>query len=1261
MFEICGDDITLLGEEDLRTLIGRLCEADIRSQGLSSSAVTWGGHQKAADGGVDVRIALPAGSVIEGFVPRRLSCFQVKQEDMPRNRILEEMAPNGILRQAIRELATESGAYIIVSSKGATSDTALQDRRLAMTEAVAGIPQADCLVLDFYDRSRVATWVRTHPPLIPWVRERIGKPIQGWQSYGAWANAPEGVDEKYLLDEKVRIQTPDKRSNEGIHIADGLSEIRVQLMQPGGVVRLVGLSGVGKTRLAQALFDERIGENSLDESLAIYADLRDDLDPQPGGIVSDLLAGRTRAIVVVDNCRPDLHSRLSELCRRSDSSVSLLTIEYDIREDQPEGTQVFELQPASTELVAKLMEKRFPQISQIDAQTIANFSGGNARIAIALADTVGRGESLAGLKDEELFKRLFQQRHDPDNSLLTAAQACALLYSFNGEDVSNDAELCRLGSIVGLDSQQMFRHVAELRRRGLIQQRGVWRAVLPQAIADRLAALALQNIPRETVQEALVDQGSARMLQSFSRRLGYLHNSPEATSIVSGWLDSQGLLGEVSVLNEVGRAMFENIAPAAPEAALSALERAISSMKESGSSGPSRHVALIRSLAYQPELFDRSVRLLCIMAETEEPSDRLKGARESLASLFALYLSGTRAPVEQRLAMIRALLASNDKVQQDLGILALTAALEAWHFSSLHSFDFGAWSRDFGYWPKNAAQVKAWFRAVLELCETAGSPKSPGAPRVRQVLAEKFRGLWDKAGVYSELEQVCREFAKTRFWPDGWIAVRTTLHFDSSGFSSEVTARLRSLEADLRPVGLAQSVRSLVLPISARAYLDLDLDIEANSDPHSSFQRLELAAVNLGQSVATDESAFAELLPELLTRGGRLWSFGRGLMRGADKRREVWRRVVAQFAVTDAADRGVELLCGCLQELRVYDRDLTEALLDAAVADDHLGGIYPILESSFEIDLSSASRLKRSLSLGIAPTPSYRSLARSMNTTAGVELQQLLLAIAARHDGFDVALELVEMWLHFDKDRLKAPSVEAMDAGRALLGQLDFETTSNREDYRVGEIAKDCLSEGTDAAIAVQICLRLKKAIMTHATHSSRHDYLLRALASAQPAAVLNSFFSDCSLESVESHFLHDIRGFGGNPFNSVPMQDLLTWCRHEPQSRYPLAAAIITPFNAPDNAPRSWTETALQLLEQAPNPVEVLEQFTQQFRPMSWSGSRATAIELNASLLKELEANPNPTLAKSASQERIRLGQIVNDERRWETADDRAMNETFE
>src|SRR5690606_37561262 len=118
IFEVTDDQIERLNDTDLRTLVGHLCEEEVRKQGHSPAAVTRGGNQTAKDGGIDVRVALASGSQIAGYVPTAATGFQVKAQDMPRQEVLDEMAPKGVLRESIVELASRQGAYVIVSSRG---------------------------------------------------------------------------------------------------------------------------------------------------------------------------------------------------------------------------------------------------------------------------------------------------------------------------------------------------------------------------------------------------------------------------------------------------------------------------------------------------------------------------------------------------------------------------------------------------------------------------------------------------------------------------------------------------------------------------------------------------------------------------------------------------------------------------------------------------------------------------------------------------------------------------------------------------------------------------------------------------------------------------------------------------------------------------------------------------------------------------------------------------------------------------------------
>ena len=124
------------------------------------------------------------------------------------------------LRSSIQDLANRKGAYIIVSSLGSVSDSSLRRRRAAMAKAVEGTPNAGKLTLDFYDRTRIATWVRSHQGLILWVKKQIGKTVQGWEPYGAMGISTGGANAEFLLDEKLRIYNGESAgSGEGINLS----------------------------------------------------------------------------------------------------------------------------------------------------------------------------------------------------------------------------------------------------------------------------------------------------------------------------------------------------------------------------------------------------------------------------------------------------------------------------------------------------------------------------------------------------------------------------------------------------------------------------------------------------------------------------------------------------------------------------------------------------------------------------------------------------------------------------------------------------------------------------------------------------------------------------------------------------------------------------------------------------------------------------------------------------------------------------------
>lgn len=1264
MFDITPEEITALNDIDLRELVGRLCEAELVSRGISPAAVTWGGNQTAADGGLDVRVALPKGTSIGGFIPRAATGFQVKKPDMPRKAIFTEMRPQGTIRPVIEDLAHEAGAYIIVSATGSTADSVLRNRQKSLRDALDQVTNACELHTDFYDRTRLATWVRCYPGLITWVKERTGQAHVGWRSYGSWSGNAEDVNAEYLLDDRLTLQLYRTEDTTARSVADAIDELRDELSHPGKVVRLVGLSGVGKTRLAQALFDNRVGMRPLPSSHAIYTNLSDNPDPQPTSLASNLLQNRARAVLIIDNCPPDLHRRLAELCSGNNSKLSILTIEYDIRDDQPEGTQVVRLGTSSAELIQHLLQRRFAYLSQVDARTIAEASGGNSRIAIALAETVKRSGSIAGLSNDELFRRLFMQRQDPDDALLLAAQACSLVYSFDGETLDGESpELPRLALLANQTATQIYRHMGELLRRDLVQKRGVWRAILPHAIANRLAARALEDIPYQLIEEQLLTKGTERLARSFSRRLSFLHEHDAAVAIVSRWLAPEGFLGDVTRLNELGLAMFENVAPVMPEAALAAFERGEEKRSDSAMTDWPRRVYLLRSLAYDALLFERSAKILVSIANKTANDRSAKTASDFFTSFFTIYLSGTHASIEQRIGLIERLLLSNEKNLQTLGLAALSNMLKTTNFRSMDKFEFGARSRNYGYYPDSIAKSKQWYTAALSLMERLVGQRIL-RQELRDLLAKCMSGLWRCSYMRDEVERLARQFSGDAFWREGWIACRKIIRFSQATKAPEEASRLLDLEAALQPKNLSEQVKAIVLGDSFDRFNLNELNEVDNNLTQA--ERTDALARELGARVIKDEILFAELLPDLFHGGYQTIAFGGGLANASSNLPNTWKRLVDGLASISTEQCDTRVIMGFLIEVDKNHADLAQDFLDTIVDRNELLRFLPALYAAVNFDERSVKRLKKSLTVGNIPISNYRQLQYGITWRLADPsiIKNILEIIADQPNGTNIALEMLHMRLNADNLAQKTQAPELLEFGRYLLQNIDFNKHNEANDYRISDLIRTCLKGPTSAKIARQIATHLGRAIADYETHAFQNQDSIAALLEVHPLPTLDAFFEGKKTDvHTWNTVLEDRSEHQANPMDLVPCKLLLTWCAKDSLIRYPIAASIITfsAIESKENGLPVWSEQAKGLFAQAPEPEKVLKAFIKRFRPMSWSGSRAAIIEKNAHLLDSVAPLIPSSLESFINDIKAELKQEIADEYRRENERDRTRDEKFE
>ena len=1226
MFDITKDQLLRFPGAYLRELVARLCEAEIRGKGARVSDLMWGGDENAPDGGLDIEISIENRDFVGDFVQRARTGIQVKKSKMPPSKIKAEMCPNGQLRPIISELAENNGCYIIVSLEDDPAAPSLATRRKAMQVQVEATRNQGDLSTKFYGLNDLANWLRQHPGVQLWVRERLGLALPGWRPLGRWSATPRDVEDDLIIEDGVVIALPGKEMKK-LNIAQGIDGIRRLIKNSGKTVRIVGLSGIGKTRIVQALFEEDVGTNPLDRSLAVYADLGEDPEPSARMVLERLIAENRSAIMILDNCPTETHNRLASHVS-SLSGIHLVTVEFDIREDRPEATSVVRINAEGTTITELLVMRRYPDLGQVNARQIAEFSGGNARLALALADAVHEEDSLSSFSNTQLFDRLFYQQDELDRNFLMAAEVLALVYSFSiSQDEGSVDELAILAELLNQNRHALHRATQMLVERQLAQKRGNWRAVLPHAVANKLAAQGLRNFPVDDIVNLFEKVPNARLLKSFGKRLGYLHDHEISQSIVKTWMSPGGLLHDLRKVNGDRIQLLLNVAPAAPENVLSTIEAQDSGEETEiffSRENPrfSTFVDLLVAIAYDPSLFKRCVVSLAKFALVAREEEFYDSVSDRLFNLFALYLSGTEAGLDVREAVIRRFLSSGIRNEQRLGLGMLGVALNSRDWTSMHTFEFGARPRSYGYHPETFAEQHQWFVRFIALAqETAATKDVEISGQARGLLANKLRNLWHYPALREMLADMAKSLNYQRPWLEGWRAIRSIKHYnyrESDDETLDGAELLNELDGALRPQRLSDEIRNYVLSSILELYkLDDKFDMNDYHKWQQFRNHVAARAHDLGMVVADNPDVMDELSLEFFTaKSDFLFEFGEGMASKSTDLITLWERLIEGLELAGNDAHGCHILCGILKVIHAHDEPLAQKLLDKAVENCMLRKFIVPLQASIPFDHSGVNRLHRSLDFEDTPLWQFNRLIfhNPFNTLSEADTCDLMLKILDRSGGVRVIIDGLSIRFHGLKDDKSAMNpnfkkislIAAAESLRCRPAYDDIEL-----DHQLSTVLKSCMDES-------ELSEETSDVIEAYFTHlRSSYGYVgnigktVAALVEKAPLQFLDRIFFDTTLKDYHRHKVFKELHHKKNPLFNVDVVTLMNWCRQgEFQERLTMISKVVFPFEKePEGERIVLSGQARAIIDAAQNPSTIISNFSESILPSGWMGSLADII----------------------------------------------------
>ena len=1111
-------------------------------------------------------------------------------------------------------------------------------------------------------------------------RDQLGIPLDGWKPFRRWTLTPPDDPDELICSSGVSITFPGRDSTR-LDIGEGIQAIRDVVRTSHRALRIVGLSGVGKTRIVQALFEASVGANPLDRSLAIYADFGTGTDPTPYQAVARLKANDHQAILVLDNCPAATHNSLA--AEVSDApNIHLITVEYDIREDNPDMTTVVRVDANGTNIVQALLSRRYPTLGATNACRIAAFSGGNARLALALANALEYNENLSGFSNAQLFDRLFHQRGSQDPDLLSIARTLALVYSYSvASDEGGVDELATLARLTGHNRQALYAATQILVERQLVQRRGNWRAILPPALANHLAATGLDYVPIDELRNTFEAPPNQRLLKSFGKRLGYLHLHNTAQQIVRSWFSPGSLLHAVEDLNDDRIQLLVNVAPADPEAVLSAIETraelAGSGGLFTGADSRSQRISdLLGAIAYDATHFERCVALLVSLATAPhlEQDYRADIARR-LVSLFALFMSGTQAMPETRERVLCRYLRSPREDERWLGGQMLEAALKAGADFSFALIDFGARPRTFGYEPRSCEEHDQWYLRFISLTvEASDDDDAELSAHAREILANELDVLpFESPALRPVLRDAARSLHNHRPWLEGWRAVRAAKHFNRTETddedSLEVIAFLDELDDLLRPAGLADEIRAYVCDVGNRQFSILD---ECDDDPQSweeCNREASARAYDLGVVACTDPDALDECSKELFAaETGFLAQFGEGMASACDDPTILWARLVRFFESAENRPPHCAVLCGALDGIHNRDEPLARRILHDSAENPMLRPFIAQLHRSVPASRESIGTLFRTLRFDDTPLDQFAALAWQRPPRALPEalVRELFTELLQRPGGALVilsglsrrirALKFGELEFGSDLKRL------GLTASTATL--RDASRSPRHSDHRnLPDVVAFCLDEAESPREATDLLHAFFARVNSPYAFVAAFRATAAVLAEKLPFRFLDGAVLDTALEDHHRRRLFAESRRQNFPLDGVDEPTLIDWCRQgDFDRRLTALSRAVHPF-APQGERNGviFSGQAHTILDATQNPAAILGNFADSIRPIGWSGSLADIIAARCRPFEALLFDDRPEVRVAAQDLVPRIRTCEREQRQLELDRAHQRDQRFE
>ena len=1087
-FEVTDEHIALLTERTLPVLLRRLLSAEAQAHELPEYGIHVAGNITTPDGGEDGRITWTEGPPRTSFLPYRFSQFQLKAGQVaPAAAAREVVDRKGEVKPMVRSALEAGGHYIILCAHPYTrQQIEVREKRIRAALRDAGIDLADSQVC-FHDAQWVAAWVNRYPSVAAWVKQWTQPGTVGsFRSWIHWASRAE---------HDTSPRADDNR------LPDLLQPVREGASAPRRVVRVVGPSGIGKSRLILDALgpseqDERLGYSLAD--LVLYADESEVGELAINGVVQTLAENRQRAVLVVDRCPPGTHRTLVGMVQRQGSFLSLITIDDEIPSDARNRTIVevaeyetlVKVPEAPSSVTETIISSVCPGLPSEDFRRLAQFSKGFPKIARLVAQAWTSSRPVAHATEEHLVETFVVGRRSHDRELLLgSAQLLAAfrLVIVDHPDGDQLAEVATRGrNLTAADLRDGFNQLID---RGVARRRGRCVNLQPRSIALHLAERKWRDWSPDEWEAILAGDASPDLKVGAAKQLALL-NTTEVAQQVVGHICRPG--GPFDGIEGLVQPKHAEVLSAMAEIDTSLVaERIGRSLRyfpdlDMVQGDVRRHLVwALEKIAFHPDSFDEGAHLLLrlALAENETYGNNATG---QFVGLFPIVHGNTAADGQARLSLLREVAQSDDSVQRKIVVDALVNGSATHHFScSVGSETHGSRPTLPSWHPATKDEVRAYIQCCLDLLVEFATGNDDLADAACVGLGRNLPNLASH-GFIDLVEAVVRQVAPTReSWPEALGALGEFLRHQASRAGPEIVGRVRALMDELAPRSLDARVRLLVTEMS----WDYLCDEEQDHDHEQLYLRQVGAVHEFAADLMREPDTLRGLLPRLNRRleprDGRhpqrmLCPFGQAIAGFAESALDWLDPITEALGEMPESERDFDLLSGYLVGINEASPDEVELFKERAAESDVLAPALPLVCWRLRIVASDIELVLSALRAGLL-SPWRLMQWGGGGVLAEVEARAVAPLLDALLDhsegGYPVALELIGMYAFGRREALEDFRPQLRKAAENL-AHWDHSQHLGMAGHHFGNLMKWLLEKGREDPDARAVALALARALV---------------------------------------------------------------------------------------------------------------------------------------------------------------------------------------